>query len=66
MLLFEVKDFLSVPASAADAAGVNPGAIRIALLTNGLILFFIKNDLVFINGLRSLPRNPPYCIVLSF
>ena len=58
--MFEVKDFLSIPASAADAAGVNPNGIRIALLTNDLILFFVKGNLVFINGPRSLPRNPPY------
>ena len=46
------KVFLCIPASAADAAAVNPKGIK-TFLGNGLITFFIS-------GLpRSLPRNPP-------
>ena len=43
--------FLCIPASAADAAAVNPKGIKTPL-ANGLITFFI-------NGPRNLPRNPP-------
>ena len=32
---------------------------------NGLITFFIIDNPVFSNGSRSLPRNPPTCIVLD-
>ena len=46
------------PASAADAAGVNPNGIK-KLLAYGLITFFINGDPVFNNGPRILPRNPP-------
>ena len=55
---------LCIPASAADAAVVNPKGIK-TLLANGLITFFIKGNPVFSNGPRSLPRNPPDCIVLD-
>ena len=48
------KIFLCIPASAADAAAVNPKGIK-TLLANGLITFFIKGNPVFSNG----PRNPP-------
>ena len=48
----------------AYAAAVNPNGIK-TLLANGLITFFINGNPVFSNGLRSLPRNPPYCIILD-
>ena len=35
------------------------------LLANGLITFFISGNPVFSNGPRSLPRNPPDCIILD-
>ena len=54
----EPKIFLCIPASAADAAAVNPNRIK-TLLANGLITFFINGNLVFSNGAKSLPRNPP-------
>ena len=38
--------FLCIPASAADAAAVNPKGIK-ALLANGLITFFINGTPVF-------------------
>ena len=58
------KIFLCIPASAADAAAVNPKGIK-TLLANGLITFFINGNPVFSNGPRSLPRNHPDCILLD-
>ena len=59
----EPKIFLCIPALAADAAAVYPNGIK-TLLANGLITFFIKGNPVFSYGARSLPRNPPDCIIL--
>ena len=56
--------FLCIPGSAVDAAAVNPKGIK-TLLANGLITFFISGNPVFSNGPRSLPRNPPDCIILD-
>ena len=53
-----------MPASAADAATVNPNEIKI-LLANGLITFFTNANPVFNNGPRSLPRNPPGYFILD-
>ena len=50
---------LCIPASAADAAAVNPKGIKI-LLANGLITFFINGNPVFSNGPSNLPKNLPY------
>ena len=50
--------FLCIPASAADAAAVNPEAIK-TLLANGLITFFINGNPVFSDGPSNIPRNPP-------
>ena len=50
--------FFCIPASAADAAAVNPNGIK-TLLGYGLITFFTNGNPVFNNGPRSLPRNPP-------
>ena len=49
---------MCIPASAADAAAVNPKGIK-TLLANGLITFFIRGNPVFSNEPNSLPRNPP-------
>ena len=57
------KIFLCIPASAVDAAAVNPKGIR-TLLANGLITCFINGNPVFSNGPRSLPRNPD-CTILD-
>ena len=35
------------------------------ILANDLITFFISGSLVFSNGPKSLPRNPPDCIILD-
>ena len=56
--------FLCVPASAADAAAVNPKEIN-TLLANGLIIFDITGNPVFSNGPNNLPKNPPDCIILD-
>ena len=58
------NNFLCIPASTADAAAVNPKGIK-TLLDNGLITFFISGNPAFSNGPRSLPRNPPDCIILD-
>ena len=59
-----LRFFLCIPPSAADAATVNPRGIK-TLLTNGLITLFISSNLVFRDRPRSLPRNPPDCIILD-
>ena len=56
--------FLCIPASAADAAVVNPNGMKI-LLANDLITFFMNHNPVCNNGPRSLPRIPPDCIILD-
>ena len=55
---------MCIPASAADAAAVNPKGIN-TLLANGLIKFFINGNPVFSNGPNDLPINPPDCIVFD-
>ena len=64
VVVSEPKIFLCIPAFAADAAAVYPNGIK-TLLANGLITFFIKGNPVFSHGARSLPRNPPDCIILD-
>ena len=59
-----LRFFLCIPASAADAAAVNPKRIK-TLFANGLIAFFISGNPVFSNGPRYLPRNPRDCIILD-
>ena len=56
--------FLCIPASAADAAAVNPKGIK-TLLANGLITFFIDGNPAFSNGPSNLPKNPPDYIILD-
>ena len=53
--LYYDKIFLCIPASAADVAAVNPNGIKL----------FINGNPVFSHGPKSLPRNPPNCIVLD-
>ena len=55
--------FLGIAASVAYAAVVNPNGIK-AILTNGLSTFPIKDNPVFSNGAKSLPKNPPDCTIL--
>ena len=48
--------FLCIPASAIDAAAINPKGIK-TLLANDLIRFFINGNPVFSNGPSNLPIN---------
>ena len=59
-----ISSFLCIPASAAYATAGNPNDIK-TLLANGLITSFISGNLVFSNGPRNLPRNPPDCTILD-
>ena len=59
-----MRFFFCIPASAADAAPVNPNRIK-TLLANGLITFFIIRNRVISNGSRSVTRNPLDCIILD-
>ena len=42
----------------------NPNGTK-TLLANGLITLFINGSTVLSNGAKSLPRNPPDCIILD-
>ena len=64
VVLPDPQIFLCIPASAADAATVNPIGVK-KLLANGLITFFINGNLVFSSEPRSLPRIPSECIILD-
>ena len=55
---------MGIPTFAAAAAAVSSNSM-IAPLANGLITFFINGRPTFINVLRTLPRNPPDCIILE-
>ena len=45
------------------AGTVNPNGIK-TLLVSGLSTFFIKDNPVFSNYLKSQPKNPPDCSIL--
>ena len=53
---------LLIPPLAAEAAAVNPNGTN-RLLANGVSKFFISDRPAFISYPRSLPRNPPDCII---
>ena len=57
-----LRFFLSIPASAADAAAVNPRGTKM-LLASGLTTIFINDKVVFSNGPSNLSRNPSDCII---
>ena len=50
-------------ASVPDAAAVNHNGIKM-LLANALSTFSIKDNPVFRNGPKILPKNPPDCSIL--
>ena len=52
------------PVSAADAAVVNPNGIN-TILANSVGTLVINSNQTSINGSRSLPWNPPDCIILD-
>ena len=64
LLLPDPKIFLCIPASAADAAAVNPKGIK-TLLANGFITLFIRGNPVLSSGPKSLLRYPPDCIIFD-
>ena len=51
-------------ASVADNGAVNPNGIK-TLLANDLKTCFIKDKLLFSNGPKDLPKNPPDCRILD-
>ena len=53
--------FTCIPTSAGN---FKPNSIK-TLLANGLSAFFVKGEPIFCNGKKSLPRNPPDCIILD-
>ena len=55
--------FLWIAASDAYGATVNRNDIN-TLLANALSTFPINHNPVFINGPKSLPKNPPDCPIL--
>ena len=59
-----LRFFLCIPASAADAAAVNPNGTK-TVLASGLITLLISGNPVLSNGPKSLPGNPPDCIILD-
>ena len=59
-----LRFFLCIPASAADAAAVNPKGIK-TLLAIVFITLFIKGNPVFSNGPNNLPKNPPDYIIFD-
>ena len=62
LLLWNLRCFLYIPASAADAAAVNNNGIK-TILAIGLITFFINGNPVSSNRARTLPRNPLDCSI---
>ena len=53
-----------IAASVADVAAVNTTGVK-TLLANGFTTFPIKDNPVFNNGPKSLPKNPPDCTILD-
>ena len=64
VLLPDPNISLCIPASAADAAAVNPKGIN-TLLANGVITLFINGNPVFNKGSSHLPKYPPDCIIFD-
>ena len=54
---------LWIAAPVADAAAVNPSHVKMHL-ANGLSTDPIKGNLVFNNGPKTPPKNPPDCLIL--
>ena len=55
--------YLWIAASFTDATAINLNGIK-TLLANGLSTFPIKDNQVFINGSKSLSKNPSSCPIL--
>ena len=63
VLLPDRNIFLRIVASVADVAAINPNGFKM-LLVNGFSTHHIKDNPVFSNGPKSLPKNLPSCPVL--
>ena len=63
-LIFFFFFFFWIDASTSDNSKINPNGIR-TLLADGLSTLSIKGKPDFSNGPRSLPKNPPNCIILD-
>ena len=59
----EIKHFLWITASVADAATINPSDIK-TRLANSLSTLPIKGNSVFSNVSKILPKNPPNSLIL--
>ena len=55
--------FLWIAAFVADAGALNPNVIK-TLIASGLSTFSIKDNPVFSNGPKSMPKNFPDCPIL--
>ena len=55
--------FLWIAGPVADATAVNPNSVKM-LLASGLGTFRFKGNPVFSNGPKTLPKNPPDCLIL--
>ena len=64
MLSYLIQKCSWIAASVPDAAAVNRNGIK-ALLDNGLSTCPIKGKPVFSNGSKSLPKNPPDCLIYA-
>ena len=62
LIVLELRIVLRIYAFASSA--VNPYVIK-TILANVLITAFINNKRIFINGPRSLSRNPSNCMFLE-
>ena len=58
-----IQLFSYIAVSVADAAAVNLNGIK-TFLANVFSTFFIKDNLVFSSGPKSLRKNPPYYPIL--
>ena len=64
MVVLKPKIFWLIPASVADADAVNL-YVTCAVVANGISAFFINGSLIFINCLKSFPRNSTDCTIFE-
>ena len=63
VVLTDPDIILRIAESVAAATALNPNGIK-TLLANGLSAFPIKDNPVYINGPKGLPKNHPDCPIL--
>ena len=64
VVLLDTKMLFLMAASVADTAAVNLKCTK-TLLANDLSTFSIKDKPAFINGSRSLSKDPSNCVILG-